>query len=60
MPKQNQQPPAKKSKDTSSRAGRDYEMRTSHGLTNVPQPGDVGSAAYRRLQRSRTDQARRK
>lgn len=33
-------------------AGRSHkprELRTGRGLSNIPSPGDVGSAAYRRL-----------
>lgn len=32
------------------RAHKVREMRTGRGLSNIPNPGDTGSAAYRRLQ----------
>lgn len=32
-----------------SRNGQKRETRTGRGLTNIPSPGETGSAAYRRL-----------
>ena len=32
------------------RSNKVREMRTGRGLSNIPNPGDTGSAAYRRLQ----------
>jgi hypothetical protein len=43
-----------------SREKVDHVMRTVHGLSNVPNIADVGSAAYRRLLASRKAAAERR
>ena len=46
-------------KEAASRRHKQYEMRTTRGLTNSPPFGEVGSAAYRRLLASQQQGRRR-